>query len=283
MRGVWNNSPFIILVVVDGIRLSDTGKHFENIPWQQQMAQTNRARLMCIKNSGTTLTVPGHIALSSGVHGDYANDGSEFNEERPSFVNLLSQERNTYGAVICSKGKLSNPLMPFVRHQDNIVVNCGPGGNSKENRRDETTVWHVIREIDLHYSQRRKRTTCIVNLHEPDTNAHMGNIDGYRKSIGQSDKLVSKIYNALNKYNKNFVLMVTNDHGRHTFDVTSHGCGCEGCRNIYLFVYGPKVKNGLYPEQTSYNQINVFNTLIKATTLNSSMDSNLSGNIVDMF
>ena len=272
MKGAWSKCPIIIMVVVDGIRLVDTSSNsddsepnFRNIPWQQQMATNGLARLMRIQNLGITTTVPGHLALSGGKYGNYANDGTEFSEDDPSFVNLLSQETNTYGAVICSKGKLARALIPHFRQQQNIVVNCGESGSGFGNRNDDITVQYILKEIDLHYAQGRKRTTCIVNLHEPDTNAHMGKISKYHESIKNSDKLISKIYSALIKYNKNFVLLVTNDHGRHTWDVKSHGCECEGCRNIYLFAYGPSVKNGLFPRQTSHDQTNLFNTLMCAT------------------
>ena len=267
MRGHWENSPFVILIVVDGIRLTDTGTKFSKIPWQKKMAELGIARLMHIKNSGTTLTVPGHIALSSGIYGEYANDGSEFSESNPSFLNILSQEPNTYGSLISSKGKLQGALMPPIRYKDNIYVNCGPGGSGRdENRSDQKTTHAVLQEIKRHYEEGRKRTVCIVNFHETDTNAHMSNIPLYFKAISQSDRFIEKIYGALNQYSKDFVLLVTNDHGRHTSDVTSHGCSCKGCRNIYLFAYGPGVNGGIYLDPPIYDQVNLFNTIVHSVS-----------------
>ena len=266
----WESSSFIILVVVDGVRLSDTGNSpsgltFDRIPWQRDMAASNNAHIMLINNAGETLTVPGHMAYAYGVHGNYSNDGSQICTS-PSFVKLLCQnQENVHGAFICSKGKLQNALSPPIHLLHNIKANCGPSGKgSQYNRDDKKTVEYVLEEIRDHVLEKRRRTVCMVNLHEPDTNAHKGNIRAYEQSITRSDGFIADIYHELKKNGiSDAVILVSSDHGRHDNDVTSHGCSCDGCRNMYLFVYGPNVRGGINLSEPKFDQTSVFSTIVK--------------------
>jgi hypothetical protein len=40
-------------------------------------------------------------------------------------------------------------------------------------------------------------------------------------------------------------MIVTNDHGRHDYDFSGHGCGCDGCRTVQLLAVGPDIQEGL--------------------------------------
>lgn len=44
-------------------------------------------------------------------------------------------------------------------------------------------------------------------------------------------------------------MFVTNDHGRHLDTVSvgfsSHGDGCEGCRHVMFYAYGPDFKQNV--------------------------------------
>jgi hypothetical protein len=54
--------------------------------------------------------------------------------------------------------------------------------------------------------------------------------------------LITSLWNVIQSdsiLRNNTTLIVTNDHGRHTYDFSNHGDGCEGCRHIMLLIVGP--------------------------------------------
>jgi hypothetical protein len=58
------------------------------------------------------------------------------------------------------------------------------------------------------------------------------------------------------------LLFVTNDHGRHTTDYTSHGDTCIGCRRCMCLVLGPHVKQN-YSSDTVREHIDVAPTIAR--------------------
>ena len=88
----------------------------------------------------------------------------------------------------------------------------------------------------------------LVNLKEPDAAGHTGNWNSYLNGIRQSDEYLNELFNFINtspNYKNTTTLFVTNDHGRHLDGIRdgfkSHGDGCEGCRHINLFAFGPGI------------------------------------------
>jgi hypothetical protein len=76
------------------------------------------------------------------------------------------------------------------------------------------------------------------------------------KGIQSSDAYIYEIWKFIQNdpfYKDKTTLFVTNDHGRHLNTVSSgfvsHGDGCDGCRHINLFSYGPDFKSGIVSEQ----------------------------------
>ena len=55
-------------------------------------------------------------------------------------------------------------------------------------------------------------------------------------------------------------LFVTNDHGRHTTNFTSHGDDCEGCEHIMLFAIGRNVSQGIINYDLHY-QVDISPTI----------------------
>ena len=55
-------------------------------------------------------------------------------------------------------------------------------------------------------------------------------------------------------------MIVMNDHGRHTKDITGHGDQCEGCQHIMLMVLGPDTQKGVI-DSTLRRQIDIAPTV----------------------
>jgi hypothetical protein len=74
-----------------------------------------------------------------------------------------------------------------------------------------------------------------------------GNWSTYLKAIATADDIVGQLWQALQTnpaYAGKTTLLVTNDHGRHTTNFTSHGDGCAGCRRIQFLAVGPDIRIG---------------------------------------
>ncbi len=82
----------------------------------------------------------------------------------------------------------------------------------------------------------------LLSLKDVDILAHTGNWEDYTRAIARADSIVGALWNRLETdpiYAGKTTVFVTNDHGRHTDDWTSHGDGCAGCRTIQLLALGP--------------------------------------------
>ena len=270
--GKWskNDLRLLIVVVVDGIREIDT---HSRQPFQQLLLKTNMARKIPFRTSGDSLTVPGHIALATGViEKGKANDGSQ-PSQNPTFIHrILSEMPDVNGYFICSKGKLQNALSsPFHQHlmkdTRKLHLNFGQGGSGIGYRKDDKTRVHVLQAINEASSKTNGLDIIFINLHETDTFAHMGDNTKYKNAIINSDAIIEDIFKkSLQKFPNKFAMFVTSDHGRHTSDFSQHGCTCEGCENISLFAFGPEIKGG-YSEKNNYGHNNPYTQIDLYTTI----------------
>lgn len=110
-------------------------------------------------------------------------------------------------------------------------------------------VWREAQEILDTYAP----TLFLVYLAEVDHAGHSGNWTYYTNTIAMADSIVGMLWDYM-QTNENYAgrttMIVTNDHGRHTYDWTGHGCDCEGCRTIQLLAIGPDIESGLVSEQS---------------------------------
>ena len=87
----------------------------------------------------------------------------------------------------------------------------------------------------------------ILYLASVDHEGHSGNWDRYVNSISVADSIVGMLWDYLQAnpfYAGTTTMIVTNDHGRHDYDFSGHGDGCDGCRTIQLLAIGPDIKTG---------------------------------------
>jgi hypothetical protein len=78
-----------------------------------------------------------------------------------------------------------------------------------------------------------------------DACGHSGIWNDYLHAICNADTIINNMWELIQNdpiYKNKTTLIVTNDHGRHTNDFSSHGDGCDGCRHIMLMILGPDTK-----------------------------------------
>ena len=105
-------------------------------------------------------------------------------------------------------------------------------------------VWHEAEDI-LTVDQ---PSFMLLYLADVDHEGHSGNWNNYTHAITVADSIVGMLWNMLQSsphYAGTTAMFVTNDHGRHTYDFSGHGDGCEGCRTIQLLAVGPDIQDGL--------------------------------------
>ncbi|MBC3542392.1 sulfatase-like hydrolase/transferase [Rufibacter sediminis] len=240
----------VVLVVIDGVRYSDSwgDSSLANIPRMARELAPKGVFHPQFYNKGVTKTNPGHVALTTGHHQRIQNNGGEL-PELPSVFHYYRQHTGapaTKAWVITSKDKLE--ILARTNSTDSAAqfapaTSSGKNGLGTGYRPDTTTI-RIAKQV---FSQ-HKPQLVLINLREPDSEAHEGNWDGYIKAIQQSDRLVADLWKWLQKqpgYKNTTTLLVTNDHGRHTGErFEDHGDNCEGCRHISLLVMGPDVKAG---------------------------------------
>lgn len=120
---------------------------------------------------------------------------------------------------------------------------------------DYWPLYHSVGTTDLDVWQ---QTEPLLDTHTPsffllylasvDHEGHSGDWDAYVSSIQVADSIVGMLWDYLQAhphYAGKTTLIVTNDHGRHDYDFSGHGDGCDGCRTIQLLAVGPDIQAGL--------------------------------------
>jgi len=110
--------------------------------------------------------------------------------------------------------------------------------------RTDLDVWYETEPLLEQYTP----SFFIIYLASVDHEGHSGNWDAYVESISVADSIVGMLWDYLQSnpfYAGTTTMIVTNDHGRHDYDFTGHGDGCDGCRTIQLLAIGPDIKKGL--------------------------------------
>jgi phosphopentomutase len=117
--------------------------------------------------------------------------------------------------------------------------------------------------------QTGKPKLMLINLKEPDVAGHMGDWNLYLVGIHKGDAYAYQLWTFIQshpRYRNNTVLMITNDHGRHSDGwsngFVSHGDNCDGCRHINFMALGPGVHKGRI-DTNSYSQNDITATIAK--------------------
>jgi hypothetical protein len=104
-------------------------------------------------------------------------------------------------------------------------------------------VWHEAENLLAQYHP----SFLLLYLERVDHFGHSGSWAYYTRAVEIADSIVGMVWDFMESdpvYAGTTTMFVTNDHGRHSDDWTTHGCGCEGCRTVMLLAVGPDIKQG---------------------------------------
>ncbi|MEX1002532.1 MAG: sulfatase-like hydrolase/transferase [Crocinitomicaceae bacterium] len=244
----------VIILVMDGPRYSETwgDSTHQYIPRMANDMAPQGVIYTSFYQNGPTYTTAGHTAICTGVYQKMKNNGKQLPKNPSIFQYWLehSKKPKTSAYVITSKDKLAiltNCKKRKWRGKYRPAQNCGVDGLFSGYRRDAETYTETIRILNEY-----KPNLVMVNFRQPDAWGHTGNWEKYLSSLKETDEYVYKIFRYIQSnahYKDKTALFVTNDHGRHLDGhkdgFVSHGGGCEGCRHINCFAYGPDFKQNL--------------------------------------
>ncbi|MFN5784480.1 MAG: alkaline phosphatase family protein [Flavobacteriia bacterium] len=246
-------TKYVFVLVVDGPRFSETwGDPFHaNIPYMDSILSKEGVVYTNFSNEGPTYTVSGHTAIATGYYQEMNNAGTELPDHPTIFQAWLAStgKASSQAWLVASKDKLqilSNSSDPSWVNKFAPSTNCGVNGSGQGSGYREDSLTFLALENVL--SQNHPHL-LFVNFREPDFSGHQSNWMNYLKGIKDTDRYVYQVWQYIQSdpfYKDQTTLFVTNDHGRHLDSVAdgfpSHGDGCEGCRHIFLYAFGPDFK-----------------------------------------
>jgi predicted AlkP superfamily pyrophosphatase or phosphodiesterase len=231
------NTNNVIIVVIDGARYSETfGAKAKYIPYmyndlkQLGTVYTN----FRISDEGQTKTCPGHSSMLTGTWQQIANDGSE-RPTKPTLFEYFRKEKGTpvtESFMIAGKSKLE----ALSYSTDNKYGENYRASVDCVDTTDDEVYNNLIKIMDKYHPR-----LTMVNFPDVDLRGHANDWNGYLRAITNADSLVYLLWEKIQRdpfYKNKTTLFVTDDHGRHTTDFTSHGDHCDGCEHIMLLALG---------------------------------------------
>jgi hypothetical protein len=235
----------VVVVVVDGARYTETfgdptHKYISHI-WY--LLRPQGAIHTGLFNRGQTDTLGGHAAMLTGNHCwiNWPEEGLS----RPTTPTLFEYFRATTGAGESSTWLIANHLILLagMMHSEHPSYGeaytasgyLGPGSDYK--------LWQDVSAIMDEHQPR----LMLLNLHATDAYGHQGLWHEYTRHLTVADRVVYEIWRKIQRhpfYAGRTTLIVTNDHGRHTYNFVNHGDWCEGCQHVMLLALGPDVRRG---------------------------------------
>ena len=231
------NTGNVIVIVIDGARYSETfGAKSKYIPHMYNdlkplgTVYTN----FRISDEGQTKTSPGHSSILTGTWQQIANDGSE----RPTKPTLFEYFRKEDGTPVTENfmiaGKAKLGALSYSTDPEFGKKYCA--STYCVDTTDDATYNELIKIMDKYHPR-----LIMVNLPDVDHRGHANDWTGYLRAITNADSLVYLLWEKIqcdSFYKDKTTLFVTDDHGRHTNDFTSHGDHCNGCEHIMLLAIG---------------------------------------------
>ena len=259
----------IIIVVIDGVRYSESwgdSSHQYTPCFSNEIANFGVVNTE-FYNNGVTRTTPGFMAITTGVYQEINNLGKALSKYPSIFQYLIKKEsifkENAW--IINSKNKLAVlGNCKNVNWKDKYLpsLDCGMAGvnsatiayafgmagisSSAIFRDDRLTLTRFFNIMSEH----RPKLT-LLGFVEPDLSGHRGSWDDYLAGIKNTDEYIDEVFRYINNdpyYSGTTTLFITTDHGRHLDGdggFYHHGCGCDGCRHLIFFAYGPDFKKGV--------------------------------------
>ncbi len=248
----------VIVLVIDGARYTETfgDSTYANVKFMWNYMVPQGSFFTSFRNEGATKTNPGHSSIATGTWQYVANDGTE-RPTMPTFFEYLRkdytvQQSETY--MVAGKAKLNICSYGTYAGYGSIY------GSSVDavDRSDVQTYQALVNHLQTDHPR-----LTFVNFASVDRMGHTGVWADYISAIQTADSLTYELWQFIQNdtfYSGKTYLFITNDHGRHSYDFTSHGDGCEGCRHIMALVLGPTIKQG-YVVTSTYTQRDICPTV----------------------
>lgn len=238
----------VFILIIDGPRFSETfgDSSRQFISHLANDIAPQGVLLINFKNNGTTTTVSGHAAITTGVYQNLKNNGLDFPKNPSIFQYFLKEKQlsKEKAWVVSSKGKLnilSNTTTKKWRDLYQPMSYCGLNGSADGYVGDPLTWINTKRII-----QENKPKLMLINLLEVDVCGHNNNWKGYLQALKNTDDYAFELWEMIQKdehYKNKTTLIITNDHGRHLDGhkdgFVGHGDKCLGCKQIYCIGIGP--------------------------------------------
>ena len=248
------------IFVIDGLRASEgfgDPSHVNVGPlWDELAPQGSLLTYMEVRDQPET--IPSHNTIVSGTYADVANlspyEGrAAFGPRSPT---LFEAYRLATGASADSCWAVGNtPLIHDTAHS--LMPGYGPdyGASHALDYNGSTQDSYAWDQIDAIMAD-HEVGVMLTNLHEVDRHAHSGFWLGYTSKALEASETLVAFWNQLQAdpvYQDNTVLVVATDHGRHLEGVFTgwrdHGCSCAGCRQVFMLVLGPGVREGFVSDE----------------------------------
>ncbi len=256
----------VIIVVIDGARYTETfdptgmGIYIPHMYNEMKPLGVLYNNFRIDYSAGAkTETNPGHASIATGTWQTISNNGGEY-PHKPTVFEYFRKEHSlaeNKNYMLAGKNKLE-----YIKHSDaagyGTAYQAFWSGN--DNKIDQQVYDLTISAMSTDHPR-----LMIVNFAEVDAAGHSGNWSNYLAAITNADNLVYQLWQTIQDsiygYSpQNTTMFITNDHGRHTTDFTSHGDGCEGCTHIMLLALGRNVTPGVENSDLHY-QIDIAPTV----------------------
>lgn len=250
----------VVIAVIDGARYTETFRDpaHQYIPFIWNNLRPSGTIYTSFYNDGVTQTNSGHSSILTGTWQSILNDGGEV-PHQPTIFEYLRKVKNLPAAqtrVVLGKYKLD--ILSCSDHAE-YGPSYGAMVDTTDFQYDDVYTLENIKDVISNSHPR----LLIANLAGTDRAAHDGLWSGYIEKLSRADSSVNELWNFIQAdpvYRDKTTLIVTNDHGRHTTNFTSHGDGCDGCRHLLALVMGPDTPAGR-TDSSRHSQIDIAPTV----------------------
>lgn len=233
-------SQNVVLVVIDGARYTETfgDESHEFVPKMAELA-TEGSYINTFYNDGDTWTAHAIPALWCGTWAgvNYTTEGTQYTI-MPSIFEYYRKQKNAPNTDAIYELTYVSSLWLQSYHSE-YGENYWPKTVSQGSTDNDVLV-NTINDMETYHPK-----LTWMYLPNVDHQGHSGIWDNYVNAIKNADQIVYDLWNFIqtnNYYKDNTIMLVTNDHGRHTTDFSSHGDNCDGCRHIMFLAIGPNIK-----------------------------------------
>jgi hypothetical protein len=250
----------VVIAVIDGARYTETfgDPTHQYIPNLWTQLKPLGTIYTSFYNDGVTQTNSAHSTILTGTWQSILNDGGEL-PHKPTVFEYFRKEKSAPASetyVVLGKTKLD--ILASSDHAE-YGSSYGATVDTTAYQYDDVYTLENIKDVITNSHPH----LIITNLAGTDRAGHDGPWANYISKLQRADSCVNELWNFIQSdpiYKDKTTLIITNDHGRHTTNFSSHGDGCEGCRHILTLIIGPDTPVGAV-DSTRRTQIDIAPTV----------------------